>query len=75
MRRGADVLTGIDLIRINDRILSDAGALPPAELRSLDAIHLATARLLGTNLARLITYDARLADGARAHAVTVVAPS
>jgi predicted nucleic acid-binding protein len=42
VRRGQHVLARIDLLRINDRVLDAAGALLPADLRSLDAIHLAT---------------------------------
>jgi predicted nucleic acid-binding protein len=50
---------------VADQALSDeAGILQPPELRSLDAIHLATARALGTNLSALVTYDQRLADAA-----------
>lgn len=33
----------LDLVRVNDRILGAAGILLPADVRSLDAIHLATA--------------------------------
>ncbi|MHB2022140.1 MAG: type II toxin-antitoxin system VapC family toxin [Mycobacteriales bacterium] len=75
VRRGLDVLSRIDLVRINERVLADAGALLPAELRSLDAIHLATARLFGRTLARVITYDDRLTDAAKALGLTVAAPS
>lgn len=75
VRRGLDVLSRIDLVRINERVLADAGALLPAELRSLDAIHLATARLFGRTLARVITYDDRLTVTAKALGLTVVAPS
>lgn len=64
VRRGTDILTRVDLIRINDRVLDIAGTLLPPELRSLDAIHLATAHLLGPDLARLVTYDERMADAA-----------
>lgn len=74
VRRGLDVLKRIDLVRINERVLADAGALLPAELRSLDAIHLATARLFGRTLARLVTYDDRLTAAARTLGLTVVAP-
>jgi len=35
------------------------------ELRSLDAIHLATAHQLGADLRQLITYDDRMATAAR----------
>jgi predicted nucleic acid-binding protein len=46
----------------------------PTELRSLDAIHLATAQLLGTDLARIVTYDERMADAAKAAGWTVATP-
>lgn len=75
VRRGIDVLTRIDLVRINDRVLGDAGVLPPADMRSLDAIHLATARLFGLSLSRFVTYDDRLAHAARASGLAVVGPA
>src|SRR5437762_8336479 len=43
VRRGQEVLSRVELVRVNDRILSSAGTLLPAELRTLDAIHLSTA--------------------------------
>jgi len=59
IQRGHDVLDRVDLIRINDRILNAAMAMLPIDVRSLDAIHLATAQLLGDELARIVTYDDR----------------
>jgi len=50
MRRGQDVLERVELVRVNDRVLTVAGAVPPPELRSLDAIHFATASILGSGL-------------------------
>jgi predicted nucleic acid-binding protein len=44
-------------------------------LRSLDAIHLATAVLIGTDLARVCTYDDRMISSAKALGLAVVAPS
>jgi uncharacterized protein len=73
--RGADVLRRFEVIRINDRVLSAAGMMLPADLRSLDAIHLATAQAVGTDLARLCTYDERLAAAAEASGLEVVAPA
>lgn len=73
--RGADVLQRLDVVRINDRVLRAAGILLPLELRSLDAIHLATASQLGDDLARLCTYDERMAAAAAVLGFTVVAPS
>lgn len=74
VRRGQDVLSRLELIRINDRILAVAASLPPAELRTLAAIHLATAQQLETDLARLVTYDAHMSAAARAIGCSVVAP-
>ena len=67
-------MLNIDLVRVNDRVLSLAGELPPPSLRSLDAIHLATARLLGASLARLVTYDERMLVAARLLGVAVASP-
>lgn len=47
----------------------------PSTLRSLDAIHLASALAVGPELEHLVTYDARLADAARVAGITVVAPA
>jgi predicted nucleic acid-binding protein len=73
--RGLEVLRRVQLLRINDRVLRDAGDLTPAELRSLDAIHLASARQLGAALRQLVTYDERMAMAARASGFSVAAPA
>lgn len=74
VRRGHEVLARLELIRISDRVLAVAGSLAPPELRTLDAIHLATARLLGSDLARFVTYDERLRAAATASSCPVAAP-
>src|SRR3984957_10986884 len=58
--RGELVLRRIQLLRINDRVLGEAGQMTPTELRSLDAIHLASARLLGAAVKQIVTYDERM---------------
>lgn len=63
--RGRSVLQRLDLVRVNDRVLNAAGALHPPGLRSLDAIHLATAQQLGPELMALVTYDARMVTAAK----------
>jgi uncharacterized protein len=68
------VLARVNLIRVSDRVLDVAAMLPLAELRSLDAIHLAAASQLGASLARVVTYDERMAGAARALGWTVAAP-
>jgi len=75
LARGEAVLRHVDLVRINDRVLHIASALEPAELRSLDAIHLATAQLIGNDLKWVVTYDERMAGAATALGFTVRAPS
>lgn len=75
VRRADEVLGRIELVRITDRVLRAAGLLPPVGLRSLDAIHLATAALFGHTLQVLITYDERMAVGAEASGIRVHAPA
>lgn len=75
VRRGQEVLARLELIRVSDRVLVAAGALLPKELRTVDAIHLATAQQLGGDLARLVTYDERLGAAARAAGCQVSAPA
>jgi uncharacterized protein len=75
VQRGHDVLAKMDLIRVSDRILLEAGSLRPAELRSLDAIHLATMRQLGAGVRRLVTYDSRMSAGAKELGINTAAPA
>lgn len=74
LARGDDVLSRLDIVRVNDRILRSAGTILPVELRSFDAIHLATAAALVSDLARVCTYDDRMASAATGLGMTVVAP-
>ena len=71
---GRRVLARLDLIRISTGVLDDASVLVPADLRSLDAIHLATARRLGRDLGTLVTYDERMAEAASDLGHRVAAP-
>lgn len=63
------------LVPLDDKVLLAAAALEPATLRSLDAIHLATALSLGGDLGAMYVYDARLAAAARAAGIRVEAPA
>lgn len=75
LARARAVILRIDLVRVNDRVLDAAGMLGPSDVRSLDAIHLATAQQLGSDLSRLVTYDARMAAAADLLGMRVAAPS
>lgn len=63
--RGRSVLARMDLIRVNERVLAAAALLLPPDLRSLDAIHLATAQQLGGDLGHIATYDDRMISAAQ----------
>jgi len=73
--RARIALTAITLLPIDEPILDDAADLPPLELRSLDALHLATAQSLGDELDHLYCYDDRLSSAARALGIPVAKPS
>ena len=75
LRRAADVLDRFELLRINDRVLTAAGQLQPDDVRTLDAIHLASAATFGDELHGVVTYDERMARAARAMGLTVAAPA
>jgi predicted nucleic acid-binding protein len=69
------ILAGIHQVAINDAILATAARLRPASLRTLDAIHLATALALGADSAILVSYDRRLAEAASASGIPTASPT
>ncbi|MCB0872698.1 MAG: type II toxin-antitoxin system VapC family toxin [Actinobacteria bacterium] len=69
------VLDGVVLISVSTAMFEAAGRLDPPEMRSLDAIHLATALELGDELEGIVAYDERLAHAARANGIPVVSPA
>jgi hypothetical protein len=73
--RGRQVVARIDLVRLDDAVLDAAAELDAAILRSLDAIHLASALSLGAQLDAIVTYDARMAASAQQLGLPVSAPS
>jgi predicted nucleic acid-binding protein len=72
--RAGHVLARVRLLRIDDALLDAAAALDPLVMRSLDAIHLASALALGTDLACVVTYDKRMIDAAHVLGLAVRAP-
>ena len=68
------LLTRVDQVDVTRSILEAASRLPDPALRSLDAIHLATALQLEGDLVALVTYDGRLAAAAARQKLPVVAP-
>lgn len=71
------ILDSVLLIPLDEDVLASAETISPTTVGTLDAIHLATAVRLtkAGELDALMTYDKRLADGAREHGITVLCPS
>lgn len=70
-----EALRRVDLILIDDRILDTAGLLDAGILRTLDAIHLASALALGDDLDAIVTYDGRMVDAARSLGLPTASPA
>jgi len=69
------LLASLAEIPLNDDVRAAASALTPVELRTLDAIHLASALALGGDLAGVLTYDNRMQRAALASGISVLAPA
>lgn len=68
-------LKRVGFITLDRPSFDHAGTLPPALLRSLDAVHVAAALSLGDDLNEFVAYDVRLVAAAQAHGLVVVSPS
>jgi predicted nucleic acid-binding protein len=69
------VLSRVSSMPLSREVLDGAGMLEPVALRSLDAIHLASALTLADQLEVIVTYDDRLATAAAAAGAAVAAPA
>lgn len=71
------LLSGVALLPVDESVLAAAETVRPSSVATLDAIHLVTALRLADNqlIDTVMTYDTKLADGAREHGLTVIAPS
>jgi uncharacterized protein len=68
------LLTRIGQVGVTRAVLEAASRLPDPSVRSLDAIHVATALQLRPDLDALVTYDRRLAAAAERQGLPVTAP-
>ena len=75
MRRAERALGQLSLIRVDRDILEAAGEFRRPNLRTLDAVHLASALFLGTDLEGVVTYERRLSAAAQGAGVRVFAPA
>lgn len=68
------LLTRIGQVSVTRAVLEAASRLPDPEVRSLDAIHVATALQLRPDLDALVTYDRRLTAAAEQQGLPVAVP-
>ena len=68
------VLGTLVLLGVSGRILLTASTLDPPTLRSLDALHVASAARLGHSLAAFVSYDERQLEAAVALGLPVASP-
>jgi predicted nucleic acid-binding protein len=73
--RATDLLAEWSLISLTEATLALAARLTPPSLRSLDAIHLATALELEESLDAFVAYDDRLVEAARGAGLPVAVPT
>lgn len=73
--RARAALLPIASIPIDRAIIDAASRLEPSTLRSLDAIHVATALALGTEHVTFYSYDSRTIEAARSAGLAVATPS
>ena len=69
-----NVVSQIAVVETTEAIRRRAAILEPAALRSLDALHLATALEIGDELNWLVTYDGRMSAAAKTLGLRVLAP-
>lgn len=70
--RVSQFLEWVGLFEVPASLLREAGLVTGANLRSLDALHLAAAVRIGVDA--VVTYDQRMAEASRALGFAVVAP-
>lgn len=74
---GASVEEAMDafvFVELGEDLAREASITGTPLLRALDAIHVASARLLGDELDAFVTYDARQAQAATAEGLRVISP-
>ncbi len=70
-----EALESVSVIELDGGIATQAAELRPTTLRSLDAIHLASALAMGSELDEVVTYDTSFAEAARVAGLSVSAPA
>jgi uncharacterized protein len=75
LARARRLLRDVGLVHLSAAILARAASLDPPTLRSLYALHVASAESLGPDLALVVAYDARLLEAAAAAGLPTLSPA
>ena len=75
VERAGALLDSVSFVELSPEIARLAGLLDPPTLRSLDAVHVASALSLGADVGPFVTYDARMYEVASAARLDVRAPA
>jgi predicted nucleic acid-binding protein len=67
-------LFDVEQVEISDIVLETASRMPDPLLRTLDAIHVATAVLIRENVDVLVSYDKRMLTAAAAQGLPIASP-
>lgn len=74
LARAAQLLGDVALLPVSEARLDAAVGVDPPLVRSLDAIHVATAVSMGDELGAMITYDRRMLVAAEVAGIEALAP-
>jgi uncharacterized protein len=72
--RARYLLDGLDILPLTEPVIALAETVGPSTLRSLDAIHLASAAQIEQELTAFVTYDHRLLEGCRDVGLATASP-
>ncbi|MEI6454129.1 MAG: type II toxin-antitoxin system VapC family toxin [Actinomycetes bacterium] len=74
LSRARELLSGVDLVPLSGPVIEAAAELEGESLRSLDALHLASALAIKATLEAFVAYDSRLQSAAAAAGLPTSAP-
>lgn len=72
--RAQYLLDGLDILPITAAVITLAETIGPPTLRSLDAVHLAAASQIASELTAVVAYDTRLLEGCHAIGLLTQSP-
>jgi predicted nucleic acid-binding protein len=75
LRRARELVAALTILKLDEPTVETAAGLPPAVLRTSDAIHVASALASPVPVDAVVTYDNRLQDACATAGLAVLAPA